>query len=60
MTFARFHNALRILLNLEREDTGLSSQEWYKFQADPFRYFILADDDVSDRLWRAIEAKQPR
>lgn len=59
MNKAEFHNALRILLNLDRDDLPfLDGRAWQRFRTDPFRFFIRADDPTADRLWAAIEARQ--
>ena len=62
-----FHNALRILLNIDFCDlvqAGIvqahDNAHWEQFQRDPFRYFIRADDTTAERLWDCIESRQPR
>lgn len=67
MTLAEFHNALRILTSIDRyelvafkvidPDDGAA---WQAFRTDPFRWFIRADDERAERLWRIIQARQPR
>ena len=51
----RFHNALRILLNLDRSDleaagviAAADHNAWGTFHRDPFRFFIWADDATAD------------
>jgi hypothetical protein len=61
----RFHNALRIMLNLDLADLEargirMTPREWSAFQADPFRFFIRADDPKAELLWRLIESRQPK
>ena len=63
---AEFHNALRILLNLDFRDlveAGIlqphDDANWERFQRDPFRYFIRAGDVTAERLWGLIESGQP-
>jgi hypothetical protein len=65
MSFHRFHNALRILLSTDRvdlDDAGLplNNADWAKFQADPFRFFIKANDTTAQKLWALVEARQPK
>lgn len=62
-----FHNALRILLNIDFRDlvqAGIlqshDQAHWEQFHRDPFRYFIRADDTTVERLWDCIESRQPR
>ncbi len=71
MTFQQFHHALRILRNLEREDLEAAGvidrgehcraehmeRQWLSFQADPFRWFIRADDERAHKLFALIEAR---
>lgn len=66
MSLALFHNALRILLNLERfnlQDGGVISVRddaaWLRFSNDPFRWFIAASDEQKRALWNVIESRQP-
>jgi hypothetical protein len=59
LTCASFHNALRIMLNLEREELGLDVFAWETFQRDPYRWFIRASDADAERIWVLIEARQP-
>lgn len=59
-----FHNNLRILLSIDRhelEDVGicLTTADWDRFQAAPFRFFIRCDDPTADRIWAVIESRQP-
>lgn len=64
MNLREFHNALRVLLNLDRDvlvnaavlvdDDAVS---WALFRRDPFRWFILADDEAVKRLWALMETR---
>ncbi len=65
MQFAEFHNALRILLNIDRcelEVAGIikpgDHNAWGAFHRDPFRWFIRADDSQAPKLWALIERRQ--
>lgn len=59
MTFAEFHNALRIMLNIDRDELGLDVFAWQTFQRDPYRWFIKACDADARKVWKIIEARQP-
>jgi len=61
-----FHNGLRILLNLDFRDLVQArvflpddNEAWQRFQRDPFRFFIRADEEVVDRIWDLIQSRQP-
>ncbi len=65
MTFAEFHNALRILTSIDQcelEDAGVikpgDMASWGPFSRDPFRWFIRADDETAAKLWAIIERRQ--
>ncbi|MCH8839469.1 MAG: hypothetical protein IH831_02085 [Planctomycetes bacterium] len=65
MTKKEFHNALRILLNIDKHelvDAGIINRgddfEWYEFRADPFRWFIKASDPTAEKLWELIQHRQ--
>lgn len=65
MTLREFHNALRILMNIDRDDlerAGIIGRAdhnaWGTFTRDPFRWFIRADDVTAEKLWRLIERRQ--
>ena len=71
MQFDEFHNALRILLNIdyhEMEQAGVEfgdshtdrEKGWAKFRDNPHRWFIQASDEDANCVWKIIEARQPR
>lgn len=65
MTFDEFHNALRILLNIDfdqfeqalADSPEAAEEEWQHFQINPYRYFISADDSVSKALFAIIHER---
>ena len=57
-----FHNALRILINIDRHDlvgAGVGGHHWPAFRKDPYRWFIAATDADAERVWLLIESRQP-
>ena len=67
MTFAEFHNALRILTSIDRDELEAAGviktndhNAWGTFTRDPFRWFIRADDATAAKLWAIIERRQRR
>lgn len=64
MELREFHNALRILLNIEPYEiveAGIDAKHWPAFSADPHRFFIRCDDETADRLWAIVERRaKPR
>lgn len=63
-TRGRFHNALRILLNIDMdklEGAGViqlgDMDEWRQFQASPWRWFIAQDKPTLDKLWPLMIAR---
>lgn len=65
MTFAIFHNSLRILTSIdmhELEAAGIIKHgdlnAWGTFRRDPFRWFIRADDVAARKLFGIIEQRQ--
>ena len=61
MTFRNFHNALRILFNLDADDligSGvLTDKQWPEFRDNPHRWFIQADDQTAYQLWLLIVSR---
>lgn len=69
---ARFHNRLRILLNIEERElmevgAGIDPDTHHirgelidQFMADPFRTFIRADDPTAAAIWRIVEAREAK
>ncbi len=62
MSFRQFHNALRILINIDRDDLlqagiQLDNEEWHSFRADPYRWFIRASDQHAHELWSIIQER---
>lgn len=67
MTFAEFHNALRILMSIDRHELEAAGvikardhNAWGEFRRDPFRWFIRADDADAPKIWAIIERRQRR
>lgn len=65
MSFAEFHNGLRILLNIDRPELEAAGvikvndhNAWGTFTRDPFRWFIRADDETAAKLWAIVQRKQ--
>lgn len=64
MTFAEFHNALRILTSIDHHELVAAGvnldapNNWPVFRADPFRWFIRASDADAQKVWRIIERRQ--
>lgn len=65
MTFAEFHNALRIMLAIDRHELEASGiikpgdvNAWGEFRRDPFRWFIRADDSQAPKLWAIVQRRQ--
>lgn len=61
ITFLGFHNALRVMLNVEMDDLVKARifapddiDGYRKFSADPYRWFIRADQVTADRFWRIV------
>lgn len=66
MTFAEFHNALRVLYNIDFDEFEMvladspnlaAEVEWKSFQQNPHRYFICADDLVANKLFSIINER---
>lgn len=62
--FRRFHNALRILIHFNFDDLRAAGvlddlTEFRRFDDDPYRFFIRADDARADALWALIQSRQP-
>ena len=62
--FDAFHNRLRIMTSIDFDelvDAGVieddDEAEWDAFRKDPYRWFILADDDKARELWLLIERR---
>lgn len=62
--FDRFHNAMRILLNIDKPcfDAAVGEAEtwrWTAFVHDPLRWFIEAPTGIAKKVWEIVEARQP-
>lgn len=64
MEFKQFHDALRILANIDRdelESAGVLAKgdhnQWGEFRRNPFRWFIRVPDAKSLKLWGIIETR---
>lgn len=69
---ARFHNRLRILINIEEHellavgagvdpDTNLIRTDFFdRFLADPFHTFIRADAATAAAIWSIVEAREAK
>lgn len=58
---ADFHNRLRMLVNIDREEFdpgwGHTDADWMAFRENPWRFFILADDNVAAHIWAVMESR---
>ena len=58
MTRAQFHNALRILASIDRDEVPfLDDRQWVVFVANPSGFFIRCDDPTCDSLWAVIQRR---
>jgi hypothetical protein len=64
--FRRFHNAIRILINLgmrDMEQAGVIDvgdyEDWTRFLKNPHLYFVQISEARAERLWALIEKHQP-
>ncbi len=76
MNFNEFHNALRIMRNIDMDefvhvidpDTdgsppkegNPSRTQWAMFHQNPYTWFIRAPDAQAERLFAYIETRQPK
>lgn len=66
MTFAEFHNALRILASIDRDELeqagviGYADHDaWGTFRRCPWGWFIRCDDDKAAKLWNLMQKRIP-
>ncbi len=53
MTFAEFHNGLRILMSIDPQE--LNNPPWYEeFRRDPYRFLITCSDETAQRIWHVM------
>lgn len=64
MTKREFHNGLRVLLNLDRDELikgGVLKPNdhngWGEFRRDPYRWFVRAPDAEADKIWKLVEKR---
>ena len=69
MTSARFLNAAKILLNMDKDEleragvltpSAVGGSDWTRFNNDPLIFLVKLPDDRYARLWEMIEARQPK
>ncbi len=61
MDLRKFHNALRILLNIDRDEfigAGGQDVDWARFRLNPHDFFIHCSDTTAEGLFAVIEARQ--
>lgn len=61
MDFVAFHTVLMTLMVLDQQelvDAGAlpdrDYEAWEAFKVDPARWFLNADDNISEAVWKAI------
>lgn len=64
MTFVEFHNGLRILHCIDRQELETAGvikrgdhNAWGKFQQNPHRFFIRADDATAATIWTIMQRR---
>jgi hypothetical protein len=76
LTFSTFHNALRIMLNIDRDELVkagvvpdivahpekhfVADEAWRQFNDSPYRFFIRIPTGQAQALWKLIESRQPQ
>lgn len=60
----RFHNRLRILLNIDEDELNRSGAtygdaDWIAFSTNPWRWLILADDLQKQAVYTIIRSREP-
>jgi hypothetical protein len=55
--FYRFHNGLRILLNIDSGEFPGPDVDWNRFRDSPWRYFISCNEEIARALWAIIERR---
>lgn len=67
MNLRRFHNALRIMLSIDRHEmvaagvlTADDQAGWRAFRENPTRWMIVASDEQKEGLFSIIEKRQPK
>ncbi len=55
--FFRFHNGLRVLLNIDASEFPGPAEDWPTFRDNPWRYFIGCNDETARALWEIIERR---
>jgi hypothetical protein len=58
--FGKFHNGLRVLLNIDAVEFPGPAEDWPEFRDNPWRYFIRAEDEVARALWKIIQRRNER
>jgi hypothetical protein len=58
--FRRFHNGLRILMNIDARDFPGPADEWPRFRKEPWLYFITCEEPVARSLWAIIQRRHPQ
>ncbi len=65
LSLRRFHNALRIMNCLDRDElvrggvlAAGDGPGWHRFRSNPAIFMVRADDETAARLWRLIEGRQ--
>ena len=65
MEYQEFHNALRILLNIDQDalvNIGVlehgDHNAWGEFRRNPYRWFIRVPDGVSKKVWEIIKKRE--
>lgn len=56
MTFAEFHNGLRLLNSIDASEIG-NPDWWPEFRDDPFRFLMRCPDLYAGVIWRAMEKR---
>ena len=59
MTLREFHNGLRLLRSIDFHEIeyAMTREQWPSFRADPYKFFIICDDDTAAAIWAVMEAR---
>lgn len=59
MTLREFHNGLRLLRSIDRDEIGyiISENAWQEFRDRPYEFFIRCDDPTANAIWAAMQER---
>ena len=55
----RLFNEFAFAVRARRAEANISMVAWERFRDDPYRFLVVADNELQAKIWLALQRRQP-